>query len=328
VDVSVIVPVRNDADRLRRCLASVAKAAPPGRACEVIVADNGSTDASPAVAREAGARVADLPGLRVSALRNRAAALASGAHLAFIDADHEIDPAWIAAGLDALTDPGVGAAGALYLPPPRGTWVQRAYGALRGTTVGRRETDWLASGNLIVRRAAFDAIAGFDERLEACEDVDFCQRLRDAGWRLIADERLRSVHLGDPQTLGALFRAERWRGRNNIQVSLRTTRRWSQALGLVAPVLDLAALALIAFGLLSAPWIGSAGLVTAGAGAAGLLGLAGLRAARSLRREAAQPIGLGSLLLVVLVFNIARAAALVTRAPHHRRPVRPAAAGR
>ena len=77
------------------------------------------------------------------------------------------------------------------------------------------------SGNLAVKRTAFQAIGGFDAALEACEDVDFCQRLRRAGWRLVGDERLESVHLGDPPTLAALFRAERWRGRDNLRVSLR-----------------------------------------------------------------------------------------------------------
>src|SRR5262245_48214274 len=180
--VTFIIPVKNDAQRLQRCLASLA--ANPGVWPEVIVVDNGSTDESAAVARAAGARVLSVPYKRVGQLRNDAAAIARGALLAFVDADHELTTTWIAAALDVMKPVDVGAAGALYVAPDGGTWVQGTYGALRGRTVGHADVRWLGSGNLIVRREAFEAIGGFDETLESCEDVDFCQRLRNAGWRL------------------------------------------------------------------------------------------------------------------------------------------------
>src|SRR5262245_24421064 len=69
--LSFLIPVRNDAARLRRCLASIAAQRRPGREIEVIVADNGSTDGTREAALEAGAQVIDLPGLTVAALRNR-----------------------------------------------------------------------------------------------------------------------------------------------------------------------------------------------------------------------------------------------------------------
>src|SRR5215217_5553243 len=100
LSVSFVVPVRDDALRLRRCLASIARNQYPD--LEVVVADNGSRDGSAGVAREAGARVLALPGLKVAELRNRAAGAAQGEVLAFIDADHEIDPAWAAHAVDVL----------------------------------------------------------------------------------------------------------------------------------------------------------------------------------------------------------------------------------
>ena len=204
---SIIVPVRDDATRLRRCLQSIRSNGLPGGTTEIIVADNGSRDDSPTVAADAGARVLSLPDLRVSALRNSAAAAASGDVLAFVDADHELAPGWMAAADDCMRDPAIAAAGALYVDPPAGTWVQQMYGALRGRTQGRHDTEWLGSGNMIVRKEAFERVRGFDVSLEACEDVDLCRRLRSAGFRIVADERLRSIHHGDPPTLRALFRA-------------------------------------------------------------------------------------------------------------------------
>ena len=86
---------------------------------------------------------------------------------------------------------------------------------------GVLQVDWLGSGSLAVWREVFEKVGGFDSRLETCEDVDFCQRLRRNGYGLWSDDRLRSVHLGDPRTLRALFFGELWRGRDNLKVSLR-----------------------------------------------------------------------------------------------------------
>lgn len=316
---SVIVPVRDDATRLRRCLQSIRNAALPGGTTEIIVADNGSRDDSPRVAADAGARVLVLPDLKVSALRNSAAAAAAGDVLAFVDADHELAAGWMAAAADLLREPAVAAAGALYVDPPGGTWVQEIYGALRGRTKGRHNTDWLGSGNMIVRKEAFECVRGFDVSLEACEDVDLCRRLRSAGFHIVADERLLSIHHGDPSTLRALFRAERWRGRDNMRVSLRGPLTLRDLPSLVMPVLALASLVAIVAAPVLVATIGTAGLRLAAGGAAVIAALAGARAARiigNLTRRS--PLSMARAFTVALVYELARGIALVTRAPHHR----------
>ena len=327
--ISFVIPVKNDARRLANCLATIARNQYDPAAVEIIVADNGSTDATPEVARSAGARVFSWPGPRVSELRNRGAAEAGGDILAFVDADHEIDAQWIAAAVEALAAERTGAAGALYTPPTPGTWVQRLYGALRGRTRGRHDVAWLGSGNLAVRRDAFKAVRGFDASLEACEDVDFCQRLRAAGWRLVGDERLVSVHLGDPPTLVALFRAERWRGRDNLRVSLRGPLTVRDLPGLVIPILDLTAGFTLVAALLAWPLVGSRVVPVIVANLLIVVLLSGLRAARILSRlDRLGPLSVIQAFLVALTYDTARAAALVTRASHHRRvPQGPSAAG-
>jgi GT2 family glycosyltransferase len=319
MDLSFIVPVRDDARRLGRCLETIAASRSPGIAAEVLVADNGSTDDSRDVARAAGARVLDMPNLRVAAMRNQAVASATGRFLAFVDADHEVANGWSAAALEVMQDARIGATGALYLAPPDGTWVQRMYGVLRGRSIGRREVPWLGSGNLVVRRETFDLVGGFDVSLEACEDVDFCQRLRTAGWPIIADERLASVHQGDPPTLGVLFRAERWRGRDNIRVSLRGPLGWRDVPSLVVPVVELlGALGLVAAALLwwpAAGWAIRIGLPSA----VPFILFPLLRAARMVRSGGLKTsLDWGRAWLVALTYDAARAAALVGRARHHR----------
>lgn len=318
MSLSFIVPVRNDARRLSRCLVSIIAAHGPHGRPEIIVCDNGSTDDTRQVAQRAGATVLELPGLRVSELRNSAARHATSDCLAFIDADHEIATGWIEAAKSVFRDSRVGAVGALYTSPPAGTRIQQAYGALRGETRGQHDVDWLGSGNLAVRRQAFEQVRGFDTSLEACEDVDLCKRLRGQGWRIVADERLKSIHLGDPPTLSALFRAERWRGRNNIKVSLRPPVHIADLPSLIIPILVLASLGLLAV---------SVGLAIAGKSlwlaALAVAMLGGVTILKTLRAGSRagirKPSAWLSLSGVVVTYEVARALALVSRAGHHRR---------
>jgi hypothetical protein len=316
--VSFIIPVKNDARRLKSSLAAIGANARSGVSIEVVVADNGSTDASAEVAADAGARVLRLPTLGVSELRNRAAEASTGELLAFVDADNVVAPGWIAGALDVMTDEKAAAAGALCSAPSDGTWVQAAYDTLRGRTVGRSAASWLGSGNLAVRRVAFEAVHGFDTTLEACEDVDLCQRLRATGWKIIGDERLASVHLGDPPTLGALFRGERWRGRDNLKVSLRSTMSLRDLPSVVIPLIDLAAFVAALWGLVTWPFQGRAALYTVLVAIAVVLGLAALRVVRRMLSGGVRPGAIAHTFAVALTYDVARALAVVWPGPHHR----------
>jgi hypothetical protein len=273
--ISFVIPVRNDAARLGRCLDTILESAPSRHGVEVVVADNGSTDDSVSVARAAGATVLELPGLRLGELRNRAAAATNGSILAFVDADHEIVPAWIPSAVAAFDDPATGAVGAPCHPPSPATWVQRLYDRLRRHPADRESVDWLGSGNMAVRRSAFDQVGGFDTSLETCEDVDLCRKLRAAGFNLIADRRMRNVHHGDPRTLGQVFFGELWRGRDNLRVSLRPPWTLRTLVSAAMPVANLAAAGLVGAGLLARSRTGS---VASASALAYLVLVIGLRA--------------------------------------------------
>jgi GT2 family glycosyltransferase len=60
--------------------------------------------------------------------------------------------------------------------------------ALRGRHQGCAIVEWLGAGNMAVEAAAFHDVGGFDARLQTCEDVDLCKRLRAAGRLIVADE--------------------------------------------------------------------------------------------------------------------------------------------
>lgn len=316
--ISFVIPVRNDAARLRRCLESI-RADDGGASAEVIVGDNGSTDESAAVAGDLGATVVALPNRPVADVRNDAAGLATSTLLAFVDADHTLAPGWTAAAFALLADPSVSAVGADYRAPDDGTWVQRMYDNLRARAPQPRRVDWLPSGNLIVRKAAFDSVGGFDTGLESCEDVDLCRRLREAGGTIIASDTLRSVHHGDPRSLRALFLAELWRGRDNLRVTLRERLTLSSAVGLGVTLMHLLALTAVAIGVVTAAF---GGWRVAAAGAAVTLVLILARAVRLLSRGSSSGGSLLRLLQALLVaaaYDWARALALVARVGHDTR---------
>ena len=311
--VSVIVPVRNDARRLQQCLASIAATAYPAARLEVLVADNGSTDTSAEVAEALGAQVLVFPDIRVSEVRNQAARAARGEILAFVDADHVLEPDWLPHAVESLLKPDAAAVGAAYYAPSDGTWVQRMYDSFRVRAAGVQQVDWLGSGSLAVWRDVFERVGGFDSRLETCEDVDFCQRLRRSGYGLWSDNRLRSVHLGDPRTIRALFFGELWRGRDNLKVSLRGPLHWR---ALPSVVIPLAILLLMTVGIASILTLPDSWRLLALAVAGPLL-LTSLRAGRMLSRiRRFDPLTMARAFAVALVYDVSRALALVVRTPH------------
>jgi GT2 family glycosyltransferase len=313
--VSFVIPVLNDARRLALCLQSIRRNLAARGLVEIIVVDNGSTDGSADVARRCGATVVAGHG-RVSALRNLGARHATGDILAFVDADHEIGSGWVVAARDALRLGSAGAAGATYRAPIDGTWVQRAYGELRGHAAGQHDASWLGSGNLAVWRRVFEQVGGFDTNLEACEDVDFCQRVRAAGYRVISDARLDTTHHGDPEKLADVFRSELWRGRDNLRVTFRAPLSWRSLPSALIPVVDIGMAAVAMIGILTAITGRSVGLVIAGTALAVMLAGAFAKALRSRTASSTRSASLLATFVVACVYDFARALALLARAPH------------
>lgn len=282
--------------------------------CEVIVADNGSTDDSAAVARDKGATVLSLPGLRLGALRNQAAAAASGELLAFVDADHEIVSTWIQVAQEVMRDEQIGAAGADCYPPDSPTWVQRTYDLLRRHSGTQHEVHWLGSGNMVVRKSLFDRTGGFDESLNTCEDVDLCRKLRSVGARMISDPRLRNIHYGDPETLRNVFLGELWRGVDNVRVSLRPPQSLRSLISAALPVVELLMVAIVLVGLLTLTKWGAA---VAALAAAFLLAIVAARTTAMLKGGRGVPVH--QALSVAAAYEAGRALALVSRAQYGRR---------
>ncbi|MFN7978439.1 MAG: glycosyltransferase [Vicinamibacterales bacterium] len=320
--VAFVIPVRNDAVRLANCLRTLAVGA-GAIPHDVVVLDHGSTDGSAEVAEAAGARVIRHQGGNVAGLRNLGASSSSADLIAFVDADNEIVPGWLDAAIAAMADPKVGMAGAPSQAPPRGTWVQQTYDALRRHPKTTEPIEWLGAANMVVRRDVFLAIGGFDESLETCEDVDLCLKVMARGCTVLAVPGMKSVHHGDPARLGDVFWGELWRGRDNLRVSLRGPKSVRMVASALMPIAYAGAVVVALLGLVVGGVIGALASVVSLAGLGALLALR----VTAMRRNAGGrwPAGLWAALQVAAVYDLGRSAAVFVGVGHGRRRGTPTA---
>ena len=219
-ELSISIVSWNTRELLRDCLRSV-REDPRSAAWELFVVDNGSRDGSADMVEES------FPGVEVirsrenlgfSAGNNLALARARGRHLLILNSDTRVDPGALGGMVDfADGNPGVGAVG------PRledgGGSLERSWGRSPGaiSLIGHklllhrlfpfhrlarrrppegRDVGWVTGACLLVRRQAAKAAGPLDDGMFMChEDVEWCMRLRHAGWRVVYLPRSRVVHL-------------------------------------------------------------------------------------------------------------------------------------
>jgi GT2 family glycosyltransferase len=190
-EVSVIIPLRNGADTLAEQLAALSQQDYVDR-WELIIADNGSTDAGPDLVSRwthptATARVVDASELAgVSYARNAGARAALGRVLVFCDADDIVHPQWLGAMVQGAGqfDLVGGALEVSRLNPPE---VEVARPNPQGTAlpIGARHLRYAIGANFAVRRRAFDDLGGWNPQfVGGCDDVDFCWRAQYLGYTI------------------------------------------------------------------------------------------------------------------------------------------------
>lgn len=186
VDVSVVIPVRDDAVNLRTCLDALAGQLGDVR-MQVVVANNGSLDGSAELARRHPivdiVVVESRPGSY--AARNAGLAAATAPVLAFTDADCIPDPDWLVAGLGALHDADL-AAGQVRMTVPSRPTVWAVWDAAHYLNQEAFVADGFgATANLFVRRSTLVSVGPFDPALVSSGDVEFGLRATSRGHRLV-----------------------------------------------------------------------------------------------------------------------------------------------
>lgn len=210
--VSIVIPVFNKIEYTIACLQSLAEHA-DAIAFEVIVVDDGSNDAT-------ADRLAQVGGIRVHRNErnlgfvgscNAGAALARGEFVLFLNNDTQVTPGWLAALVRCFAEElDAGLVGAkLVYPDGR---LQEAGGIVfrdgSGWNYGRfedpadpryefrREADYCSGAAIMLRRAFFESLGGFDNRYAPAyyEDTDLAFAVRAAGKKVFYEPRSRVVH--------------------------------------------------------------------------------------------------------------------------------------
>lgn len=198
VDVSVLIPVLNEAGIIRETAAWMLAQRYDGP-IEYLFLDGGSTDGTQAILEELAAadrrvRVLDNPGRRQCRALNLGLREATGTFIARMDAHTYYPPEYVARGVERLLRGDVTCVGGPQLPFGVGTWSRRIAAAMRsplgvGGASFRREleaeieTDTAFTG--IWARRTVEEIGGWDEEALVNEDGELAARIRARGGRIV-----------------------------------------------------------------------------------------------------------------------------------------------
>jgi glycosyltransferase involved in cell wall biosynthesis len=184
--LSFIVPAYNEELELPSTLAAIRAAAiASSEPYEIIVVNDGSTDATAALAAAGGARVLTIHRRQIAAARNAGAREARGDILFFVDADTRIAPKHVSAAMAALKSGCAGGGARVEINEEIPRWARifvYLFAKLYfGANLG-------AGAFLFTTRGLFDRAGGFDEQLFAGEEIYFSQALKKLGrFRLLGD---------------------------------------------------------------------------------------------------------------------------------------------
>jgi GT2 family glycosyltransferase len=182
---SVVVCAYQAQDTIEECLRSLTGLDYPNY--EVLVVDDGSTDATAQIARRFPVRLISRDRLGLSGARNVGLEHAEGEFVAYIDADAKADPDWLTYLALALEVPGTaGAGGPNPVPPddpPVAQCVARAPGGPIHVLLDDERAEHVPGCNMAFWRECLLEIGGFDPIYRAAgDDVDVCWKLLDRGY--------------------------------------------------------------------------------------------------------------------------------------------------
>lgn len=231
VDISVVIVSWNTRDLLSRCIASVIRQADEARLqVEIVVVDNASSDGTIDFINQ------EYPGITVIALQenrgfaaanNLGIARARGAEILLLNPDTEMLPGSLSALWQGLhASPRVGLTGALLLNPD-GSLQSAGYrfpglvqtfldifpvhpkligSRLNGRTppgdgLSPLAIDHPLGACMLVRRAVIEQVGMLDDRYFIySEEVDWCRRIKAAGWTILTAPAARVIHYSGQST--------------------------------------------------------------------------------------------------------------------------------
>jgi len=207
--VSIVIPVHNQSEYTRACLASIA-ACPPPVEYEVVVVDDGSTDGTVQLLADICGKdnhvrfVRNAASLGFAGACNRGAKAALGSIILFLNNDTQVQPGWFPPLLETLTncpDIGIVAPKLIFtnrtiqhcgkvwsdpaLPNSHPHHIYYKFPADHPAVTRSRDFQLVTGACIMVRANEFRELGGFDEGYEnGWEDDDLCYKYTSSGKRV------------------------------------------------------------------------------------------------------------------------------------------------
>lgn len=189
--VSVIVPTKNSAATLEKCLASIKNQS--YKHIEIIVIDNFSSDETPKIAKKY-TKLFFQKGPERSAQVNYGVEKANGKYIYKVDSDFILDKKVVEECV-SLCEAGKDAVVVHNTPDETISWIAK----IRKFEVDMYKYNLDHSSARFVRKDIFEKIGGFDSSVTAGEDYDFQNKLNRIGAN-IGFAKAEALHLGEPRS--------------------------------------------------------------------------------------------------------------------------------
>jgi glycosyltransferase involved in cell wall biosynthesis len=228
--LSVVVCAYNAAETLDECLRHTCALDYPD--LEVIVVDDGSTDATAEIARRhPRARLVQIEHAGLSVARNEGFGAARGEIVAYLDSDAYPSPEWpyyLVLGLDRRTVGGVGGPNVPPVDDPLGAQVvAQSPGGPVHVLLADDRAEHVPGCNMAFWRHVLEAVGGFDPIYTAAgDDVDLCWKVLDRRWEIGFHPAALVWHHRRPG-LRRYLRQQRGYGRAEALVEARHPDRFS-----------------------------------------------------------------------------------------------------
>lgn len=211
--VTIVVPAYNAAPTVGTCIEACLGQDYP--CVEVIVVDDGSTDATGQIVRRYPVRYTWQDNAGPSSARNRGWRAARGEIICFTDSDCVPSPGWVSRLVEEYTSEDIAGVGGTYeIVNGHSLLAACIHEEIIQRHLGMpRYVDYLGAFNVSYRRTVLEEVGGFDEsyRVASGEDNELAYRVKKRGYRLVFT-RGASVGHYHPSNLWRYLRHQVWHG--------------------------------------------------------------------------------------------------------------------
>lgn len=221
-NVSVVVPVFNSDNTIRKCIESLLKLDYPRRHLEIIFVDDGSEDNTKEIIKSYNSvSLIEKKHMGPAATRNTGFRNSSGKFIFFTDSDCIVPENWIKEMMKEFEE-NTGMAGGGLIPFSLRRSSERFEQNRREMLYGKKRAfvNYLPSCNLAVKRGVLEEVGGFDEdfKYPSFEDYDLCHRIGELGYKILYSPDIGVIHLHSSSWKG-VFKRALMHGREGVKFS-------------------------------------------------------------------------------------------------------------